>query len=148
MTDKAPDMLYVRQETPPASGECKCAIASPHPEVIPPACPVHGVPCETCGQVEGCLPECEVAAEVESALARAGETAGVPRQQGGYRVTARTGAVFVTWLIAGRGERVQAREALARWAVILREAGWAVTERSDPARHLRVAVPDIREAQG
>lgn len=37
---------------------CKCAIDGLG-EVIPAACQVHGVPCDGCGEIEACAPECE-----------------------------------------------------------------------------------------
>jgi hypothetical protein len=42
----------------PAAG-CLCGITPGAPsEVIPLACPVHGIPCEDCGEVESCKPGC------------------------------------------------------------------------------------------
>lgn len=37
---------------------CRCMIDGPG-EVLPFACPVHGIPCEGCGQVEGCSEDCD-----------------------------------------------------------------------------------------
>lgn len=42
-----------------ALGLCLCGISPGAPsEVIPPACPVHGIPCEYCGGVESCKENC------------------------------------------------------------------------------------------
>ncbi len=40
---------------------CRCAIAGTA-EVLPFACPVHGSPCEYCGEIEGCAEGCGEAA--------------------------------------------------------------------------------------
>lgn len=38
---------------------CRCGITPGAPsEVIPPACPVHGIPCEHCGGTESCKENC------------------------------------------------------------------------------------------
>jgi hypothetical protein len=38
---------------------CLCGISPGAPsEVIPPACPVHGIPCGECGGLEACKPGC------------------------------------------------------------------------------------------
>jgi hypothetical protein len=37
---------------------CQCAIGGPG-IVIPPACPVHGIPCESCGGIESCKEDCD-----------------------------------------------------------------------------------------
>jgi hypothetical protein len=39
---------------------CRCGIApgAPH-EVIPLACPVHGTPCGSCGEIDGCEEDCD-----------------------------------------------------------------------------------------
>jgi hypothetical protein len=37
---------------------CQCAIDGGPGIVIPPACPVHGIPCESCGGIESCKEDC------------------------------------------------------------------------------------------
>jgi hypothetical protein len=44
-----------------ADAKCLCSIDGPG-EVIPPACPVHGTPCDVCGGLESCAEDCGEAA--------------------------------------------------------------------------------------
>jgi hypothetical protein len=37
---------------------CQCGIGGGPATVIPPACPVHGIPCEHCGGIENCTDDC------------------------------------------------------------------------------------------
>jgi hypothetical protein len=49
----------LRKALGPDAPACLCGISPGAPsEVIPPACPVHGIPCGECGGLEACKPGC------------------------------------------------------------------------------------------